>query len=350
MAADRRCRVTAFGIDAIDGCAGPGGWSVAAAALGIREVGIELDPWACATRAAAGHLTMRADVAALSLRRMAGKVPGLIFSPPCGTFSAAGKGEGRSDMPLIHQALDDLAVGRDTRRQLAAACSDPRTPLVVEPLRYALAIHPQWIALEQVPAVLPGWQHCRDLLQCAGYSGWTGVLNGPDFGLGQQRRRAVLIASRVREVAPPAPTHSEAGGCDLLGNYMPPWRTMAEDLGWGYMRRPSPTVTGGGTATGGAEPFGNAARKAMRAVMADPGLWTPKLDGADTKTASHIHLGQADAARLQGFPDGYPFQGLKGQVALQVGNAFPPPMALNVLSAATGIPIGVAAGESAVAA
>ncbi|MFD0638440.1 DNA cytosine methyltransferase [Catenulispora yoronensis] len=75
--------------DTIDLFAGPGGWSVAAAALGLRELGIELDPWACATRAAAGHLTVRADVATLPTTRMRNKIKRLIGSPPCGTFSAA---------------------------------------------------------------------------------------------------------------------------------------------------------------------------------------------------------------------------------------------------------------------
>jgi len=330
--------MTAVQIDAIGPFAGPGGWGVAARELGLVELGIELDPWACATRAAAGHLTVRADAAAFPLERLAQRrIPGLIASPPCGTFSMAGKGEGRGDMQLLHQALDDLAAGRDTRAQLAAACSDPRTPLAVEPLRYALALRPEWIALEQVPAVLPLWEHIARILRALGYSAWTGVLQAADYGLGQMRRRAVLIASRVRAVRAPEPTHAEAPARHLFGAPLEPWRSMAGTLGWGYTRRPSPTVTGGGTATGGAEPFGNAARKAMRAAMAEPGLWLPKRDGADSRTASHMHLGPGDAALLQGFPPRYPFQGNKGQVALQIGNAWGPPTAIAVLGAATGI-------------
>lgn len=170
-------------IDTVDLFAGPGGWSVATAILGLREVGFELDPWACATRAAAGHLTVRADVAAMPTARMKGLLKGLIASPPCGTFSAAGKGEGVGDLPLLHQALDDLAAGRDTREQLAASCSDPRTPLVVEPLRYALDLRPEWIALEQVPAVLPLWRHIARILRTIGYSAWAGILNAADYGV-----------------------------------------------------------------------------------------------------------------------------------------------------------------------
>lgn len=329
----------------------PGGWGVAARALGLVELGIELDPWACATRAAAGHLTVRADAAAFPLARLAAKrIPGLIASPPCGPFSMAGKGEGRGDMQLLHQALDDLAAGRDTRAQLAADCTDPRTPLVVEPLRYALAIRPEWIACEQVPAVLPLWEHIARILRALGYSAWAGVLQAADYGLGQARRRAVLVASRVRAVSAPEPTHAETPVRRLFGAPLAPWRSMADTVGWGYTQRPSPTVTGGGTATGGPEPFGNAARKAMRAAMADPDLWLAKRDGADARSASHMHLDAADAALLQGFPRGYPFRGNKGQVALQAGNAMPVPLALHVLSAASGIALGSAAEAEAVAA
>jgi DNA (cytosine-5)-methyltransferase 1 len=294
-------------------------------------------------------MTVRADVAAFPVQHLAGKFRGLIFSPPCGTFSAAGLREGIGDMALLHQALDELAAGRETRTELAARCSDPRTPLVVEPLRYALAIRPEWIALEQVPAVLPLWQHIARILRSLGYLAWCGVLNAADYGVGQVRRRAVLIASRVREVAPPTPTHDETGGEDLFGSDTLRWVTMAEALGWGYTQRPSPTVTGGGVATGGAEPFGNAARKAMRAAMENPGRWAwardaPTLSGTrghvgGKQARGHLNLDRADATRLQGFPDGYPFQGNKGQVALQIGNAVPVPLALHVLSAATGIPV-----------
>lgn len=220
-------------IDDFDLFAGPGGWDLACRALGRRVVGFELDSHACATRAAAGHLTVRADVSTLDPRPMRGKVKGQIGSPPCGTFSAAGKQEGVGDLPLLHRALDDLAAGNDPRPELAAACSDPRTPLVVEPLRYALAIHPEWIALEQVPAVLPLWEHMARILRSFGYSAWCGILNAADFGVPQTRRRAILIASRVREVAPPEPTHAKVAEPDtLFGPGRQRWVSMAEALGW----------------------------------------------------------------------------------------------------------------------
>lgn len=257
----------------IDLCAGPGGWSVAAAALGLNEVGIELDPAACATRAAAGHRTVRADIAAFALAPLAGKVRGLIGSPPCQGMSAAGKREGINDMPLIHQALDALAAGEDPRADLAAACSDARSPLVVEPLRYALAIRPEWIALEQVPAVLPLWEHTARILRAVGYSAWTGILNAADYGVPQTRRRAILIASRIRKVSRPEPTHAKTAEPEtLFGPGRPRWVSMAEALGWGATDRPVPTVTAGGGKTGGAEPFPTRAREILTGER-DRGAW-----------------------------------------------------------------------------
>lgn len=47
----------------VDLFAGPGGWSEGLRSVGLEDVGIEWDDAACRTRAAAGHPTIRADVA-----------------------------------------------------------------------------------------------------------------------------------------------------------------------------------------------------------------------------------------------------------------------------------------------
>lgn len=53
----------------VDLFAGVGGWDLAAAALGRRPIGVEIHRGACATRAAAGLVTMRADVRTLEPHR-----------------------------------------------------------------------------------------------------------------------------------------------------------------------------------------------------------------------------------------------------------------------------------------
>ncbi|MFE1362587.1 DNA cytosine methyltransferase [Streptomyces harbinensis] len=352
--------------DAVDLFAGPGGWDLAAAAMGIRAVGLEWDASAVATRTAAGHATIRTDVAAYPTGPLAG-IRGLIGSPPCQTFSSGGKRAGLSDMALVHQAIADLAAGRDTRAALRSACADERSLLAAEPVRYAAAMRPEWVALEQVPAALPLWQQAAEILRGWGYSTWTGILNAADYGVPQTRRRAILIASRVRQVAPPAPTHAEAGGeADLFGPGLPQWVSMADALDL----EPGLVVnTRGERRTAGGNEF-PADRPSWALTEKARSWWVlrhgkranatvRRLDEpAATILGGHARrdyewhtvgvgpvqrrlLAIAEASVLQGFPAAHPWFGSESRQFLQIGNAVPPPLAAAVLSAATGIPAAV---------
>jgi DNA (cytosine-5)-methyltransferase 1 len=218
---------------------GAAGWDWAARSLGLDDlIGIELDASACALRAATGLRTIRADVATFPLDHLP-PVIGVMAGPPCQSFSRAGKRKG-----LL----------------------DPRGRLVYEPLRWAKALRPEWMACEQVKEVLPIWRQMRDELAVLGYSAWCGVLDAASYGTPQHRLRAILIASRVVQVQPPAPTHGRAGDGGLWGAGVEPLVTMAEALGWApgeietnncnggdpdqrYRRpvdRPAPTVTSRG--------------------------------------------------------------------------------------------------------
>ncbi|MEU3342589.1 DNA cytosine methyltransferase [Streptomyces sp. NPDC006668] len=336
----------------LDLFAGPGGWSRGLSALGVREVGIEIDPVVCATRAAAGHTTIRADVADYPTAPFRGKVSGLIGSPPCQPYSAAGLRAGNDDLPLCHQGLDDLARGRDTRAQLRATCTDPRSLLVVEPLRYALDLRPDWIALEEVPAVLPLFEHTAHLLSQVGYSTWTGILNAADFGLPQTRRRAILLASRTRPALPPNPTHADGGTADdLFGAGLPPWRTMGDVLSC----PPSVVVTRGNHTTGGSRfpttgpswAITGRARSWLLKVGNRPAATRRRLDqpaptllfGKALNDVSWIdadgtpvrRLAVEEAAVLQGFVPTYPWAGSRTRQFQQIGNAVPPPLATAAL-------------------
>ncbi|MER7806128.1 DNA cytosine methyltransferase [Streptomyces sp900116325] len=298
------------------------GWSEALRDLGMSDVGLELNDAACRTRVNAGHQTIRCDVTQYPTWVFKGRTTGKVDSPPCPGFGKSGKKLGLRDLPLVHQAIEDLSRGKDTRAQIGAACLDGRSILTAEPMRWHYDLQPEWIAMEQVPSVLPVWEQYASVLRRWGYSTATGVLDAADYGLGQRRSRAVLIASKVGDVQLPAPTHGGLG--------QPPLVAMADVIGWGYTQRPAPTVTGGGTATGGAEPFGNGTRQAMKRHIGTP-LWRDRVG------VHHLRPSIAECAALQGFRPRLAFHGGAGQQHLIVGNAVPVPLADAVIRAAAGI-------------
>ncbi|MFJ4808537.1 DNA cytosine methyltransferase [Streptomyces longwoodensis] len=256
----------------VDLFAGPGGWSEGLKMLGLADIGLEWDEAACATRKTAGLETKQCDVAQYLTSEFAGRITGLIASPPCQAWSRAGKRGGLADQPLVTQTVHDLAHGRDDRTAVRAQCKDERSLLAAEPMRWLYDLRPEWVCMEEVPDVLPLWKQYALYLQQWGYSTWTGVLNAADYGVPQTRKRAILIASRVRKVTAPDPTHAKAPEMDLFGTCLEPWVSMADALGWGATDRVAPTVTAGGGKTGGAEPFPSQARQALLNAQ-ERGAW-----------------------------------------------------------------------------
>lgn len=334
----------------IDAFAGPGGCDIAARALRLRVAGLELDATACQTRRKAGLVTVRCDV---SRMLVPSGLYGLIASAPCIQFSHCGDRAALLILAeLANMVRDEFrGLGPVTRAghvtRMTAVLHDAKWPenrfdprhtaisvavasatLITEPARYIHAGQPRWVALEQVPAALPVFEVYATLLREHGYSVWCGILNAADYGLGQVRRRAVLIASLDQPVSCPPPTHYDPKhGHQMFGQ---PWRSMADVIGWGCTDRPSPTVTGGGIKSGGPEPFGHAARRALASEQ-DAGRWIPRLDGNPS-----LRPTPAECALLQGFPAGHWFAGGAGKQIQQAGNAVPPPLALAVLTMATG--------------
>ncbi|MEE1797415.1 DNA cytosine methyltransferase [Streptomyces sp. JV176] len=386
----------------LDLFAGPGGWSHALSMLGVRDVGLEWDVWACRTRVRAGMLTVRADVARYPVWPWLGRTRGLIASPPCQAWSMAGRRLGLVDQPLVHQAVADLAAGRDTRTKLLTACQDDRSLLAAEPMRYLHALNtvgePEWIAMEEVPDVLPLWKQYASVLRSWGFSVWTGIIQAADYGVPQTRRRAILLASRVRTAEPPAPTHARVAEPEsLFGPGRARWVSMAQALGWGATDRPVPTVCAGGGPGGGPEPFPSGSRKTLSDAR-DRGTWTPRPDGTAPATTSatgahrwswslrsnnqanatirsiaepagtlffghranectwvaepaHPHIDDEElvtpepiritareAGILQTFPAGHPWAGNKGQQFSQIGNAVPPLLAGHLLAPHLDVP------------
>ena len=349
----------------LDLFAGPGGWSEGLRSIGLSDVGIEWDAAACATRAAAGHATIRADVAQYPTEPFAGKVTGLIASPPCQDFSMAGKRAGRTG---------------------------DKGQLIDEVPRWVDALRPEWVACEQVPPALEVWEEFAELFRSWGYSAWCGILNAADFGVPQTRKRAILVASRLGAALPPEPTHDREPVASLFGPELRPWVSMAEALGWGHgfavdrrtnsraaggglvptvtvpMSRPAPTGIAGGqwklidrqpngavrcadepapTITGSLD-NGNKGwvyERPATTVCADPRLSPPGYRGrpedyADDGTYTGersmdnaVKLTIGEALVLQSFAADYPVQGTKTKQFEQIGNAVPPVLAAAVISA-----------------
>lgn len=360
----------------VDLYAGPRGWSEGLRMLGRSDIGIELDRDACATAIAAGHATIRADVGSYPSSHF-GPVDGVIASPPCPAFSMAGDGRGRKylDAIVAHVHREEWGALRDL---------DPGAWLSLDVGRWVTDLNPRWVALEQVPPLLPVWEGFARVLERRGYSTWAGVLSAETFGVPQTRRRAVMIASLDRVVSSPVATHQhyESGVmsgdpsvCDSLFGSVQPWVSMAEALGWGMTRRPYFTVAVG-TKSGGADPAalgGSAARAALqderasgswkvdtgnqytvagqtvtyaRDVQPSPTLtgnsgagWTlhPAEGHSSQCGPDTIKLSMTEGLLLQSFRPDYPVVGNKTSSWQQIGNAVPPLLARAVLAEAMGI-------------
>jgi len=241
----------------LEAFAGPGGWSTGLRMLDqpCRSIGVEWDRDACRTAHAAGHLRVRADVARFDLTELAA-VWLLIMSPPCQAWSRSGKRKGILDQAAIFQHAQRVTgAGRWLPYTDAGPLpagegdgggtwNDARSPLVLEVLRWVLAVQPAHIALEQVPDVLPFWHLIARWLRGLGYNAWAGALSAERYGVPQTRERAILIASRERAVTAPAATHTaydsrlpdggrwHGADGDLFGGGLAPWVSMADALGW----------------------------------------------------------------------------------------------------------------------
>lgn len=383
--------------EALDLFAGAGGWSLACQALGIDEVGVEIMPEAVATRSAAGFKTHETgDVWEFDFPAARGRYDGLIASPPCQTFSTAGKGAGRKALDQVSDLIT-TGVWKDLAdlRQAAVELGDERTALVLTPLHAAWELRPEWIAWEQVPTVLPVWEACAEELRSWGYSVWTGNLQAEMYGVPQTRKRAFLIAHRDREVAPPTPTHSRyySRSPERLDEGVEKWVSMAEALLFAdvidpHDGEPHPTALRSNYGTGGdasnrgerdlgepsptvtskidrnkwlfrSTPMDNSAQRSVNApaptvamghevprwVHNRPattvvGSFKPEIVAAPgyrttvsrQNAEGSVRVTVQEAGVLQSFPTNFPWQGSKTKQYLQCGNAVPPLLAYHVLA------------------
>lgn len=244
---------------------------------------------------------------------------------------------------------------------------DARNDLVLYYARIIKVAKPQAVLFENVPRVAKDvrFAYLLKVLSENGYSFAYGVLNAADYGVPQKRKRLVLVAVRgVRKVELPEPDHGPPNSPDVRRGILEPWKTVREAIG------DLPPVSDGECHPSDplhcAKKLNPRYKEIIKRVPKDggsrdsvpPELLLPthrkhtssfrdsfgrlKWDEPsvtittkfyDPSTGRFVHPEQdraltlREGARLQTFPDDYPFKGTFTRIARQIGEAFPPLLA-----------------------
>jgi DNA (cytosine-5)-methyltransferase 1 len=327
--------------------AGCGGGSLGFQQAGFEVIGaIEIDSDAAAAYTAnVGVEPLRRDIRDVTARDLLegtgvgiGELTLLFGCPPCQSFTILRRGAAESAMDSIRNSL-------------------PR-----EYARLVDELRPRHLAFENVAGMVDGrWRHRFDELladlEALGYRCRWDVLNAADYGVPQRRRRVVVIGSRLVEPALPAASHaaSDEGG-------LPVHQTVRDAIGG--LRPLGPGETDPADPLHRARRHSEIALRRLRAVpegggrmnlplelqlachQGHPGhydiygrMWWDRVAPTLTSGCTNVTKGRfghpeqdraitlREALLLQGFQDDTTLRGDTDTMALQVGNAVPPPLA-----------------------
>jgi DNA (cytosine-5)-methyltransferase 1 len=293
----------------------------------------------------------RRDIKALDpseLREMlelSGEEPHVLMGgPPCQGFSKMRNGNGNGDK---------------------------RNSLVLRYLEYVAELKPRFALLENVPGLMRS-EHGKEYFDAL-YEGLdnlkyklvTQVVDAADYGVPQHRRRMILVAGRDGEVPPiPEATHGPKGSLDVAMGLKQPWRTVRDVIsGYPTTDKDDPKKHESEYPNHVPPIISDSTERYLHAVPRDGGsrteipreMWlkchithgghkdvygraawdkpsnTMTTGCTNPSKGRFVHPEQdraftaREAAALQGFPDAFIFYGV--QLARQIGNAVPPPLA-----------------------
>jgi len=320
---------------AIDLFSGAGGLSEGLRRAGFNLVAaIENDEHAANSYALnhpATHL-VRADirkVAAQTLLRKLGLQPGeltlLAGCPPCQGFS------------------------RMRTKNGASSAADDRNSLVLDFVRFARAFRPQYVMLENVPALERDavFADVVRKLNGLGYRSKHRVLDAADFAVPQRRKRLVALAGRGRAPQMPAPARVRRSVRDAIAGLPKPGALgdpLHDDLSTHaphVMQIISHVPRDGGSRSsvpgellpdchqrhdGHHDVYGRMAWDLVAPTITT-GCHNPSR-GRFLHPDENRAISLREAALLQTFPQRYKFCRTRGKehVARQIGNALPPEM------------------------
>jgi DNA (cytosine-5)-methyltransferase 1 len=225
--------------------------------------------------------------------------------------------------------------------------SDPRNNLLFQFLRFAKALRPKSLMLENVPALADDdrfRRFCRNL-QRMGYRVNWAVKDAQEFGVPQRRRRLVLIAGRKRKIEFAEPLRTRKTVRDTISNLPRAGHSgdrihdLPERRSHLIKQRISLIPKDGGSrselprcarlrchalCTGFKDVYGRMAWDEVAPTLT-AGCFNPSK-GRFLHPEEDRAITMREAALLQGFPRSYMFPVRAGKEALarMIGNALPP--------------------------
>lgn len=225
--------------------------------------------------------------------------------------------------------------------------TDRQNDLIFEFVRFAIALLPKTILLENVPALEKDKRLVRvtSILQKAGYDCSAKVLDAADYAVAQRRRRLLFLASRIGKVSFPNPARKSVTVRSVIGGLPKPGDSG--DPLHDSQAEHSPHVAkmiklipkdGGSRADLGPgaqlpchqrlEGFHDIYGR-MRWDDVSPTITTGCINpskGRFLHPEQHRAISLREASLLQGFPKRYrlPLERGRYPVAQLIGNAFPP--------------------------